>query len=80
MLDKRKATRTALENSSRTEFYALLKEAKLTPRQEEILEMRFVKDYTYVQIAFYFYLDVNTIKADMKKAYDKLGRLLFKQN
>ena len=72
MLDKRKATRDALENSSRTEFYALVKEAKLTPRQEEILEMRFVKDYSYVQIAFYFYLDVNKIKVDMKKAYDKL--------
>lgn len=78
MLDKRKATREALTNSSRTEFYALVKEAKLTPRQEGILEMRFVKDLTYIQIAFYFHLDVNTIKNDMKKAYDKLGRLLFK--
>lgn len=78
MLDKRKATRDALANSSRTEFYTWIKEAKLTPRQEGILEMRFVKDLTYIQIAFYFHLDVNTIKGDMKKAYDKLGRLLFK--
>lgn len=67
-----------MTESSKTEFFAMVEEAKLTPRQKEILEMRFIKDYTYVQIAFYFYLDVNTIKQDVKKAYDKIARLFVK--
>lgn len=78
MLDKRKSTREYLADTSRTEFYEVIKEAKLSPRQEGILEMKFVKDLTYIQIAFYFNVDVNTIKRDVKKAYDKVAKLLIK--
>ncbi len=78
MLDKRKSTREFLSDSNRTEFYNVIKEAKLSPRQEGILEMKFIKDLTYIQIAFYFNVDVNTIKNDVKKAYDKLGKLVSK--
>lgn len=78
MLDKRKSAREFLNDSSRTDFYNAIKEAKLSPRQEGILEMKFVKDLTYIQIAFYFNVDVNTIKRDIKKAYDKIYSVIFK--
>lgn len=78
MLDKRKAARELLNEMGRTDFYNTVREAKLTPRQEGILELKFIKDWSYVQIAFKFRVDVNVIKQDMQKAYDKIYKLFLK--
>lgn len=75
MLDKRKAAKDLLNDMGRTDFYKTIHEAKLTPRQEGILELKFIRDWSYVQIAFKFCVDVNVIKQDMQKAYDKIYKL-----
>lgn len=75
MLDKRKTARDFLEEISLTELHNVVDEAKLTPRQKGIIEMKFVRDWTYVQISLELSVDVNVIKEDMRKAYDKVYRL-----
>lgn len=78
MLDNRKSARDFLEEISLTELHDVVDEAKLTPRQKGIIEMKFVKDWSYVQIALKFRVDVNVIKQDMQKAYDKIYKLFLK--
>lgn len=46
-----KCARDWLIQSSRRSFYEIVHEAKLTPRQMEIIEMRFVKGLMNYQIA-----------------------------
>lgn len=78
MLDKRKVARNLLEDMSKSEFYSAIDEAKLTPRQKGIIEMKFIRDWSYVQIALKLSVDVNVIKQDVRKAYDKIYRLFCK--
>ncbi len=75
MLDKRKTARDFLEEISLTELHNVVDEAKLTPRQKGIIEMKFVKDWSYVQISLKLHIDVNVIKEDMRKSYDKIYKL-----
>lgn len=46
-----KNTRDWLQTSTRRSFSAVLEEAKITPRQVEICELKFVKGLTNYQIA-----------------------------
>ena len=46
-----KNARDWLVQSSRRSFYSVLQEAKITPRQMEIAELRFVKGLMNYQIA-----------------------------
>lgn len=78
MLDKRKVARDLLEDMSKSEFYSAIDEAKLTPRQKGIIEMKFIRDWSYVQIALKLSVDVNVIKQDVRKVYDKIYRLFCK--
>ena len=54
MKESRKAARAKLKAASRSEYDKLIYEAKLTPRQEEIINLHILKDWSICKIALYF--------------------------
>ena len=56
-----------LSQSTRKEFEAIISEAKLTPRQIEIIELKFIHDLKNYQIA---------MKRDLQQAYNSVKRAL----
>ena len=63
-----------LSQSTRKEFEAIISEAKLTPRQIEIIELKFIlKNY---QIAMKIDTSVQTVERDLQQAYNSVKRAL----
>lgn len=60
-----KNTRDWLQTSTRRSFSAVLEEAKITPRQVEICELKFVKGLTNYQIAMQLNVSVKTVAGDI---------------
>lgn len=78
-MDKdKKSSRDWLINSSRHSFYEVLQEAKISPRQFQICEMRFVKYMTNFQIAMELNISVKTVEKDIDTAYRAITRILEK--
>lgn len=71
----RKRVREYLKDMNRNDFNNTIYESMLTPRQEKIVNLHIEKDMSYVEIAMTMMLDVNVVKKEMQKVYDKLGRL-----
>ena len=58
------------------DFHSLVKEAKISDERTEILELRFVKGLSIVQIADRQHCSVEKVIRGIKTAYDKIFRLL----
>lgn len=71
-----KNTRDWLLSSTRRSFSAVLMEAKITPRQLEICELKFVKGLTSYQIAMEMNLSVKTIDKELNTAYKQITNVL----
>ena len=69
-------TREWLNCSSRKSFGAVLHEAKITPRQIEICELKFVKGMTNYQIAAEMNLSDKTIEKELNRAYKSITNVL----
>lgn len=54
-----------LSRSTRKEFEAIIQEAKLTPRQMEIIELKFIHDLKNYQIA----MRIDTVSANGRKRF-----------
>lgn len=65
-----------LSRSMRKEFDAVILEAKLTPRQIEIIELKFVDDLKNYQIAMKIDTSVQTVERDLQRAYNAVKRAL----
>jgi DNA-directed RNA polymerase specialized sigma24 family protein len=72
----RKKARKALQNSTLTDFHSLVKEAKISDEITEILELRFVRGLSIVQIADRQHCSVEKVNRAIKTAYDKIFKLL----
>ena len=73
-----KNARDWLLASSRRSFYDVLQEAKITPRQQEIAELRFVKGLLNYQIAMKLNISVKTVEKELQSAYKAVNRILDK--
>ncbi len=73
-----KSARDWLLASSRRSFYDVLKEAKITPRQQEIAELRFVEGLLNYQIAMKLNVSVKTVEKELQSAYKAVNRILDK--
>ena len=69
-------TREWLNCSSRKSFGAVLHEAKITPRQIEICELKFVKGMTNYQIAAEMNLSDKKIEKELNRAYKSITNVL----
>lgn len=74
-----KNTRDWLQTSTRRSFSAVLEEAKITPRQVEICELKFVKGLTNYQIAMQLNVSVKTVDTvdkELNTAYKQITNVL----
>lgn len=76
MFSIRKKARKVLQDSTLTDFHSLIKEAKIGDEVTEILELRFVRGLSIVQIADRQHCSVEKVNRAIKTAYDKIFRLL----
>lgn len=76
MFSIRRITRKALQDSTLTDFHSLVKEAKISDEITEILELRFVRGLSIVQIADRQHCSVEKVNRSIKRAYDKIFKLL----
>ena len=76
MFSLRKKARKVLQDSTLTDFHSLVKEAKISNEISEILELRFVKGLSIVQIADRQHCSVEKVNRAIKTAYDKIFKLL----
>lgn len=67
-----------LQTSTWCSFYAVLKEAKITPRQMQVCEMKFVNGKTNYQIAMEMNISVKTVEKDLSTAYNAINKVLLK--
>lgn len=72
----RRLARQWLNGSNRRAFYAVLDEAKITPRQMRICEMKFVEYKTNYQIAMELNVSVKTVDREINTAYKAVNRVL----
>lgn len=72
----RSQAREWLSQSTRKEFDAVIAEAKLTPRQIEIIELKFIHDLKNYQIAMKIDTSVQTVERDLRQAYNSVKRVL----
>lgn len=75
MKNARKHAREWLETTTETQFNNTIAEMKLSPRQVEILRLRFEKYKYNYQIAMDLCLSPETVKKELAKVYDKLSKL-----
>jgi predicted DNA-binding protein (UPF0251 family) len=54
----------------------IISEAKLTPRQIEIIELKFIHDLKNYQIAMKIDTSVQTVERDLQQAYNSVKRAL----
>ena len=71
-----KKTRDWLQDSTRRSFSAVLEEAKITPRQVEICELKFIKGMTNYQIAAELNVSVKTVDKELNTAYKRITNVL----
>lgn len=72
----RKQTRQWLIDANRRDFEDIIYKAKITPRQQTIIEMRILKNIEIFKIAQTLNLSERAIQADIKKAYDLISNIL----
>lgn len=78
-MDKnRKNSRYWLINADRQAFEDILYHAKITPRQQKIIELRILKNIEIVKIAQMMNLSEETIQRDIKRSYDLISKSLIK--
>ena len=72
----RSQAREWLSQSTRQEFDVIIAEAKLTPRQIEIIELKFIHDLKNYQIAMRIDTSVQTVERDLQRAYNSVKKAL----
>lgn len=65
-----------LIQSTRSSFDAVIREAKLSPRQVQVAEMRFIDRLMNYQIAMRLNVSTKTVESDLNFIYHAVGRVL----
>lgn len=76
MHESRRKARDWLNDSTKGDFYQMLEQVKLSDDDIQILDEKFIHGKSNVQIAQSANCSVETVNRIIKKAYDKVARLL----
>ena len=76
MNTQRRLARDYLNDASLTDFWQVVREAKISDADQEILDLHFIRGKTYTQISQHLHISPETVKATVTKAYEKISRLL----
>lgn len=76
MYTNRRLARDYIRSTSRTDFWEIVNEAKISDDDKEILDARFVHGHSYVKISNDLHISVEKVKTTIETAYDKISRLI----
>ena len=71
----RKKARQRLKNATKSEFDFLIENANLTPLQEKILRLHFIKDYSVCKVALSLSCCDSNVRKNLAATYDKVAKL-----
>lgn len=78
-MDKeRKRTRDWIIGSTLTDFNDVIKEAKITPEQEQYVRMKFEKHHSITMIAIILNVSEREVVREIQKAYNNINKVLDK--
>ena len=80
MLWHRKLAHKFLNESTLTDFWDIVKEAKITTLDMEILDAVFIDGKSMVQVSMEQGYSVEKVKTTLQRGYDKVYRVLKKHN
>ena len=75
MKQERKLARQRLKQSTRADFERLIYAAKLTPRQEKIIKLFILQDYSVCKIALSLSCCQSLVRHELSQSYDKVAFL-----
>lgn len=73
---KRRTAKKYLIDACRSEYEEVTHEAKLTPRQQRILDLALIENMRYWEIAEAIGNCQEVIKIDLQRAYDKIYNVI----
>jgi len=73
-----RARQTLEDIPTKNEFWEVINKVKLTPRQIEILELRFIDDLLVYEIGEKMGISCKTVERDLRDCYKKIKRILEK--
>ena len=76
MKKHRAIAKKTLNEASLTNFWNIVKEAKIATEDMDILRARFVEGHSIVRIAIDKGYSVDKVQSTIQKCYDKVARLL----
>lgn len=71
-----RAGKNWLIHSTKSEFYDVISEAKLSPRQVKVCTLKFLDNLMNYQIAMQLNVSVKTVEKDLQKIYIAVNRIL----
>ena len=78
MYTTKKVARDYLTDCSLTDFWTVVREAKISEADMEILDARFVKGHSIVRIAMDLGYSEDKVKQTISKSYDKVYNLIMR--
>ena len=75
MKPSRKAARQRLKQATRADYERLIYSAKLTPRQEKIINLHILRDYSVCKIALSLSCCQSLVRKELTNAYEKIAFL-----
>ena len=77
MHTSRKLARGLLNDSSRTNFWEIVHEAKIPKADQEILDARFIRGESITKISLEQNYSVEKVNRVIQRAYDKVYNLIY---
>lgn len=76
MKDNRTQARDYIDGLSKTNFWEIVNEAKISDRDKPLLDARFVRGLSYQEIEDELHMTQGTIRNKLQKTYDKIAKLI----
>lgn len=73
---QRRLARDYLNDASLSDYWDVVREAKISNADKAIIDARFVEGLSIGQIAMQFNYSEEKVKAVIQKSYDKIARLI----
>ena len=79
MHDHRRTARSCISGAIRTEFDDIIDESNLLPEEQEIIMLKFGKDWSIVKIAQHMNMSERSVNRRIEKAYEKMYKVMIRK-
>lgn len=73
MKPKRKSAKDFLQRCNRASYEKVIYASKLTPRQKQILHMKFIEDESVIAISCEMNISESAVERELANAYEKIS-------